>query len=72
MKEDLRKSFLKEVFFEFTRIGNFIKVTVIDGTSGTEVSFIGSALVSIEELKRIGLDKLEYVLKKKGVIRGKE
>ncbi|HTH16484.1 MAG TPA: hypothetical protein VL974_07520 [Magnetospirillum sp.] len=54
----------REVFFEFHRIGNFVKVSAIDAETGLEVSIVGDAAASEAMLKRTALKKLEYVLAK--------
>lgn len=53
-----------EVFFEFQRIGMYMKVSVIDGATGTEVSVAGPANGSRELLKRTAMAKLRYVLER--------
>lgn len=54
----------REVYFEFRRIGNYVKVSAIDGETATEVSIVGDATVGEAHLKRLALKKLEYVLAK--------
>ena len=50
------------VIYEFVHIGGSVKVTAIDPSSFKEVSIVGSPRVSENELKRLALRKLEYVL----------
>jgi len=54
----------REVFFEFTRMGNYMKVVAIDSATATEVSIVGSPLAGEAQLKMTALRKLEYVLSK--------
>jgi hypothetical protein len=58
----------REVFIEFHTIGQFVKVTAMDTASMTEISIQGSATSSEATLKTAALRRLEYVLKKNGVI----
>lgn len=51
-----------EVFFEFHRVGSYMKVTAIDAASGTEVSVAGPATGSRELLRRTALNKLRFVM----------
>ncbi len=50
---------------EFYRIGNYVKVSIIDPVSNTEASIVGDPRASEAELTRIAVRKLEYVMKKK-------
>ena len=56
---------LREVLFEFRRVGRFLKVTAIDPDSNTEVSMVGSPRYGQEMLKRIATRKLVYVIAKR-------
>ncbi len=58
----------REVYIEFHTIGQFVKVTAMDVLSMVEVSIQGSANASEESLKSAAIKRLEYVLKKQGVI----
>ncbi|OFW87267.1 MAG: hypothetical protein A3J37_04135 [Alphaproteobacteria bacterium RIFCSPHIGHO2_12_FULL_45_9] len=58
----------REVFIEFHTIGQFVKVTAMDTATMTEISIQGSASSSETTLKTAALRRLEYVLKKNGVI----
>lgn len=58
----------REVIFEFYPVGAFVKVTAMDTQSLTEISIQGPANAGQETLKRNALKRLEYVLKKKGVV----
>jgi Domain of unknown function (DUF6898) len=56
----------KEVIFEFHRVGNSVKVTAVDPETQIEVSIVGPARAGEAELRRVALDKLAYVLRKRG------
>ncbi len=55
-----------EVLFEFHRVGTYMKVVAIDGTTGVEVSVVGPASGSVELLKRTAMSKLRYVQTRDG------
>jgi hypothetical protein len=48
-----------EVYFEFTAIGNVVKVTAIDSVTGTEVSAMGSTSASQADLAAARAAKAE-------------
>jgi len=54
----------KEVLLEFQRVGTYMKATAMDPETLTEVSVVGPAVNSQEQLRRTVLAKLEYVLAK--------
>ncbi|MDP6573455.1 MAG: hypothetical protein QGI06_08100 [Rhodospirillales bacterium] len=56
---------LREVLFEFRRIGKFLKVTAIDPDTNIEVSMVGNPRYSQEMLKRVATRKLVYVIAKR-------
>ena len=56
---------LKQVLFEFVRVGRVVKVNAIDPETGIEVSMVGDAKASADALKRLATRKLEYVLTKR-------
>ena len=58
----------REVIIEFHAVGTFMKVSALDVASLTEVSIQGPASAGQEILKRNAVKKLEYVMKKKGMI----
>ncbi|MBR9970542.1 DUF6898 family protein [Magnetospirillum sulfuroxidans] len=55
----------REVYFEFRRVGNYVRVTAIDSLTGTEITVAGDAKAGEAMLKQTALRKLEYVLAKK-------
>ena len=54
----------REVYFEFTVIGNAVKVTAIDSLTGIEVSAMGPASAAQADLQQLALQKLKARLKK--------
>jgi hypothetical protein len=55
-----------EVYFEFTAIGNAVKVTAIDSLTGTEVSAMGPASASQADLQQLAMQKLKARLRRAG------
>tara|TARA_R110002072_G_scaffold235204_1_gene392726 strand:- start:379 stop:579 length:201 start_codon:yes stop_codon:yes gene_type:complete len=58
----------REIIIEFHPVGNFVKVSAMDIKTLTEISIQGPVNHPQEMLKRNALKRLEYVLKKKGLI----
>ncbi|PZP54709.1 MAG: hypothetical protein DI586_09075 [Micavibrio aeruginosavorus] len=58
----------REVFLEFIPMGSIVKVTAMDTQSMTEISIQGPKSAPEEALKHNALLRLEYVLKKKGIL----
>ena len=58
---------LREVLFEFRKVGKYTRVSAIDPDSGTEVIMIGDPKQGQEVMKRLATRKLVYVMNKKGV-----
>jgi hypothetical protein len=56
----------REVLFELSRVGAYMKVVAIDARTGTEVSIVGPANAPVELLKRQAVNRLAWVLKRKG------
>lgn len=54
-----------EIYFEFQRIGAYVKVTAIDPVTLVEVSVSGAASASEQSLKQLALRRLEFVLKRR-------
>jgi hypothetical protein len=54
-----------EVFIEFQRIGNWVKVSAIDAETLVEVSVMGAASTPEPVLERAAMRKLAYVLAKR-------
>ena len=53
-----------EAIVEFRRIGAALQVIAIDPATGTEVSMVGDPRLSQQELTRLAVRKLQYVLNK--------
>lgn len=58
----------REVIIEFFPVGQFVKVSAMDTKTLIEISIQGPAGTPESTLKRNALKRLEYVLKKKGII----
>lgn len=58
----------REVIFEFHPVGNIVKVTAMDTRTLTEISIQGPKSAGEKALKANALKRLEYVLKKKGLV----
>jgi hypothetical protein len=58
----------REIIIEFFPLGQFVKVSALDTKTLTEISIQGPASAGKEMLKRNAIKRLEYVLKKKGLI----
>lgn len=58
----------REVIIEFFPVGTYMKVTAMDVKTLTEVTTQGPASAGQTILEYNALRRLEYVLKKKGVI----
>ncbi|MDR3516915.1 MAG: hypothetical protein P4M00_13960 [Azospirillaceae bacterium] len=55
----------REVIFEFKKFGRSVKVTVLDCETLLEVTIVGDAAAGEAQMKKIGLQKLEYMLEKR-------
>lgn len=55
----------KEYLVEFMVQGAYVRVCAIDPDTGTEAVAVGAASASKDELSRLAVRKLEYVLAKK-------
>ena len=66
MKSDILQG--REIIVEFHPVGNFVKVSAMDTATLTEISIQGPVNAGEEMLKRNALKRLEYVMKKKGLI----
>ena len=56
----------REVLFEMSKVGAYMKVVAVDAKTGTEVSIVGPANAPVEHLKRQAVNRLAWVLKRKG------
>lgn len=55
---------LGEVYIEFFPQGSYVKVNAICANTGFEVSVVGDARATEQELKMIAVRKLRYVMRK--------
>ncbi len=58
----------RQVIFEFFTIGPYVKVSAMDVETMTEASIQGPKGTSEGILKQNALKRLEYVMRKKGLI----
>lgn len=58
----------REVILEYHSLGSLVKVCAMDVQSLVEVSIQGPSSASQEILKRNAMKRLEYVLKKQGLL----
>lgn len=58
----------REIIFEFFTIGAYVKAVAMDVTTLTEASIQGPANTSDAILRAGAIKKLEYVMRKKGLI----
>lgn len=58
----------REIIFEFHPVGAYVRVAAVDAASLTEISIQGPANAPQEMLKRNALKRLEFVMKKKGLL----
>jgi hypothetical protein len=57
----------RDVIFEFLRVGAVVKVTAVDAATGVEASIVGAPAAGEPALKRLALQKLTYVLRRRGL-----
>lgn len=55
----------REYLLEFQRQGSYVRVAAIDPVSGTEAVLVGAASASKDELSRLAVQKLQYVMERK-------
>lgn len=58
----------REVIFEFYPVGRLVRVSAMDTATMTEISIQGPAGAPESMLKANALKRLEYVMRKKGLI----
>lgn len=66
MKDNLLAN--REIIIEFIPVGQFVRVSAMDTVTLTEVVLQGPLNATRETLERNAIKKLEYVMKKKGLI----
>lgn len=55
---------MKEYYIEFYVVGNFIKVSAADPVTLKEAVVMGPLNASKEDLKKLAIQKLEYIINK--------
>jgi len=58
----------REILIEHRKIGGLVKVTAFDVKSMTEICIQGDAAAPKNMLDKNAISRLEYVLKKKGIV----
>jgi hypothetical protein len=58
----------REIIIEFFPVGQLVKVTAMDVASLTEISIQGPKSAGQEMLKTNAVNRLIYVMKKKGLV----
>lgn len=58
----------REIIIEFRPVGAVVRVSAMDTQTLTEIAIQGPASAGEEILKRNAVKRLEYVMKKKGLI----
>ena len=53
-----------EYLIEFIQVGTSVKVSAIDPVSGREVSIVGPATATCDQLSRVAINKLKFILSK--------
>lgn len=50
---------LEEVLFEFTHVGNQVRVAAVDASTGVEVIVIGPAIATQSQMQSLAMRKLQ-------------
>jgi hypothetical protein len=58
----------REIILEYQPVGNIMRVSAMDTATMTEISIQGPVNAGEHVLKKNALARLEYVLKKQGII----
>ena len=59
----------RDVIFEYTPVGNMVRITAMDTKTLTEIIISCPAGTPDPVMKQNALKRLEFVLRKKGIIR---
>ena len=54
----------RNIYLGFHRVGDYVKVSAIDAETNVEASIVGSLCTTHQQLTRLAVRKLEYVLEK--------
>jgi len=60
----------REILYEFTVVGDIVRVSAVDAGSGVEVTVFGPASAGEEALRRTARRKLDWVMAKRGGVAG--
>ena len=63
--EDDYEPDLREVLFEFRRVGTVVRVSALDPQTNTEVWTVAPKGYGMELIKRLAMRKLRYVMKRR-------
>ena len=55
----------REYLLEFQRQGSYVRVAALDPVTGIEAVMVGAASASKDELSRLAIQKLKYVIARK-------
>ena len=61
---DPKDVILREVLFEFQRVGSYVRVTAVCTRTNTEITMVGDPKISERGLKEAAMRKLKYVIAK--------
>lgn len=61
---DPKDVILREVLFEFQKVGSYVRVTAVCARTNTEITMVGDPKVSERALKEAAMRKLKYVIAK--------
>ena len=56
---------MSDIIVEFIQQGRFVKVSAVDARTGFETSIVGDPSVGEAELKRLAVQKLNFVMEKR-------
>ncbi len=54
----------REIILEFYQVGDYVRVSAMDAATLTETVIVGSAKATRDELERLAIRKLEWMLAK--------
>ena len=55
----------REIYLEFLHVGDYVKVSAIDAETNIEATIVGTPRVTQQQLTRLAVRKLEYVMEKR-------
>jgi hypothetical protein len=60
----------REILFEMSKVGAYMKVVAVDALTGTEISIVGPATAPPAVLKQQAVNRLMFVLRRKAEGKG--